>query len=53
VGGRGLDALHARLAARKDVEIEFAPEALGSGPTRHMMTRIPGNIRVEFIAPAA
>jgi len=48
-----LDALHERLAARKDVEIEFPPEALGDGPTRHMMTRIPGRIRVEFIAPAA
>ena len=53
VGGRGLDALHERLAARKDVEIEFAPETLGGGPTRHMMARIPGKIRVEFIAPAA
>lgn len=52
VGGRGLDALHARLAARKDVEIEFAPQVLGAGPTRHMMTRIPGNLRIEFIAPA-
>jgi len=53
VGSRGLDALHDRLAARKDVEIEFAPEILGAGPTRHMMTRIPGIIRLEFIAPAA
>lgn len=48
----GLDALHARLAARDDVEIEFPPEPLGGGPTRHMMTRIPGGLRVEFIAPA-
>lgn len=47
-----LDALYERLVARKDVEIEFAPEALGGGPTRHMMTRIPGGLRVEFIAPA-
>ena len=52
VGAPGLDALHERLAAREDVEIEFAPQLLGGGPTRHMMTRIPGNIRVEFIAPA-
>lgn len=47
-----LDALHARLLARKDVEVEFAPESLGGGATRHMMTRIPGQLRVEFIAPA-
>lgn len=47
-----LDALYERLAARDDVQIEFAPEPLGGGPTRHMMTRIPGGIRVELIAPA-
>jgi catechol 2,3-dioxygenase-like lactoylglutathione lyase family enzyme len=48
-----LDALHRELAARKDVEIEFAPEPLGGGPTRHMMCAIPGRIRLELIAPAA
>ncbi|MBW2242344.1 MAG: VOC family protein [Deltaproteobacteria bacterium] len=48
-----LDALHERLAAWEDVEIEFAPEPLGGGPTRHMMCAIPGGIRVEFIAPAS
>jgi catechol 2,3-dioxygenase-like lactoylglutathione lyase family enzyme len=53
-----LDALHERLvsvAAAKpatDVGIEFAPEPLGGGPTRHMMVTIPGGVRVEFIAPA-
>ena len=47
-----LDDLHKRLEARADVSVEFAPELLGGGPTRHMMTRIPGGIRVEFIAPA-
>lgn len=47
-----LEALHERLEARKDVEIVFAPEPLGGGPTSHMMTRIPGGLRVEFIAPA-
>jgi len=46
-----LDELHERLADRKDVEIEFSPESLGEGPTRHMMTRVPGGIRVEFIDP--
>lgn len=47
-----LEALHERLGARKDVDVVFAPEPLGGGPTLHMMTRIPGGIRVEFIAPA-
>lgn len=50
--GTTLDALHAELAARDDVEVEFAPESLGGGPTRHLMVRIPGNIRLEVIAPA-
>jgi catechol 2,3-dioxygenase-like lactoylglutathione lyase family enzyme len=52
VGEAGIDALHKRLASRDDIEIEFAPERLGAGPTRHMMIRIPGQIRVELIAPA-
>jgi len=46
-----LDGLHGRLGAMEDVEIEFAPEALGSIPFRHMMCRIPGGVRIEFIAP--
>ena len=49
----GLDALHDALAARDDVAVEFAPEPLGGGPTRHMMCAIPGGIRLELIAPAA
>ena len=48
-----LAALHRRLQTRDDVRVEFAPEPLGGGATRHMMCRIPGDIRVEFIAPAA
>ncbi len=48
-----LKDLHSRLQGRDDVEIEFAPEPLGNGPTQHMMSLIPGGIRVEFIAPAA
>jgi len=53
-----LDALHERLVAgaaadaAAGVAIEFAPEPLGGGPTRHMMVTIPGGVRVEFIAPA-
>ena len=48
-----LDVLHGELAERKDVEVEFAPEPLGSGPTRHMMCTIPGRIRLELIAPVS
>jgi catechol 2,3-dioxygenase-like lactoylglutathione lyase family enzyme len=48
-----LKQLHERLARTSDVEVEFAPEPLGGGPTQHMMCVIPGGIRVEFIAPAA
>jgi catechol 2,3-dioxygenase-like lactoylglutathione lyase family enzyme len=52
-GREELDALHREFAQRKDVEIEFAPEPLGGGPTRHMMCAIPGRIRLELIAPAS
>lgn len=51
-GGDVLDALHERLRVAAGVVVEFAPEPLGGGPTRHMMCNIPGGIRVEFIAPA-
>jgi catechol 2,3-dioxygenase-like lactoylglutathione lyase family enzyme len=47
-----LGGLHDKLIATDGVEIEFAPEPLGGGPTRHMMCAIPGGIRMEFIAPA-
>ena len=47
-----LDALHHDLAERTDVDVEFAPEPLQGGPTRHMMCAIPGGIRLELIAPA-
>ena len=47
-----LDSLHERLQTTEGVEIEFAPESLGVGPTRHFIVLIPGGIRVEFIAPA-
>ncbi len=48
-----LDVLHGDLSRRGDVRIEFAPEPLGAGPARHLMCRIPGDIRLELIAPAA
>ena len=49
-GADALDALHGTLTASDDVDVEFAPEPLGSGPATHMICAIPGGIRVEFIA---
>ncbi len=46
-----LDDLYHKLDTTNGVDIEFAPEPLGGGPTRHMMCAIPGGIRMEFIAP--
>jgi catechol 2,3-dioxygenase-like lactoylglutathione lyase family enzyme len=52
VDGLGaLEALHDKLAATADVEVEFSPEFLGDGPAHHLMCSIPGGIRMEFIAP--
>lgn len=48
-----LEVVLERLTGWPGVEIEFEPEPLGGGPTRHLMCAIPGGIRVEFIAPAA
>lgn len=48
-----LDVVHEKLSATPGVTIEFAPEPLAGGPTRHMMCYIPGGIRMEFIAPGA
>ena len=44
-----LAVLYSKLRSRPDVEIEFEPEGLRDTGIRHMMCRIPGNIRVEFI----
>ena len=44
-----LDRLHGQLAGEEGVDIEFAPEALGDGPAKHMMLSIPGGIRMELI----
>ena len=52
-GHATLDALHARIAQRADAEVEFAPEPLHGGPSRHMMLRIGGGLRIELIAAGA
>lgn len=48
-----LDAFHEKLKVAEDVVVEFAPESIGGGATRHMMFAIPGGIRMELIAPAS
>ena len=45
-----LQCLGDELSARDDLEIEFEPERLGDSGLRHMMCRIPGNIRLELVA---
>lgn len=48
-----LQSLHQTLANTPGVDIEFAPEPIGNGPTQHMMFYIPGGIRMELIALAS
>lgn len=52
-GVETLKAIHEKLKTAPGVEIEFAPELLGNGPTQHMMFAIPGGIRMELTAPAS
>ncbi|MEM1197728.1 MAG: VOC family protein [Pseudomonadota bacterium] len=52
-GDEALDALHDTLKTTPGVDVEFAPEPLGGGATRHMMCAIPGGVRLELISPAA
>lgn len=47
-----LEVLYKRLQQADDVIIEFAPELLREGPSRHMMCYEPGGNRIEFIVPA-
>ena len=47
-----LDSIHDRLV-KNDVKIEFSPEPLGAGPTKHMICYEPSGVRVEFIFPGA
>jgi len=50
-GDASLDSLCERLKDDRNVNIEFEPEPLAGGPTRHMICNIPGGgIRVEFVA---
>ncbi|MBQ4833031.1 VOC family protein [Pseudoalteromonas sp. MMG010] len=44
-----LNELYKRLAQQNNITIEFAPENMGSGPTKHMMITEPSGNRIEFI----
>jgi catechol 2,3-dioxygenase-like lactoylglutathione lyase family enzyme len=52
-GVETLKAIYEKLKTVPSVEIEFAPELLGGGPTQHMMFSIPSGIRMELTAPAS
>jgi len=44
-----LDAMYERIRKVEGVVIEFAPEPLSGGPTKHMMLREPSGNRLELI----
>lgn len=44
-----LDLLCRKLKTVATVKIEFEPELVGRGPSRHMMISDPGGLRIEFI----
>ena len=47
-----LDQLNDKLSQTEGVTVEFPPEDLHGGPTKHMMCTEPGGIRIEFIVPS-
>ncbi|MCB1053043.1 MAG: VOC family protein [Acidobacteria bacterium] len=49
IAAEDLDALYLRLKDWPGVSIEFAPEPLGKSGLRHMMSLIPGGIRLELV----
>lgn len=44
-----LDKLYEELKKDENVTVEFSPELLGSGPTKHMIVYEPSGNRIEFI----
>ena len=48
-----LTALHEVLSKTDGVTIEFAPQYVGNGPSKHMMVYEPSGIRIEFFLPQA
>ncbi len=45
-----LHALHQQLVGHDDVEVEFAPCAMGPAGYEHFICLIPGGLRMEFVA---
>lgn len=44
-----LDSVYAQALTWPEVDIEFAPQQVGSGPRMHCMLYEPGGIRIEFV----
>lgn len=44
-----LNALAKTLAQTENVQIEFLPEFMGTGPRKHMMFAEPGGLRIELL----
>lgn len=44
-----LNTLAQTVADWPDVEVEFMPELMGSGPRKHMMFAEPGGLRIELL----
>lgn len=44
-----LEKLYLKLKRDREVNVEFSPELLGEGPTKHMMVYEPSGNRIEFI----
>lgn len=44
-----LEDLFAKVSKYPDVHVEFAPQAMGTGPARHCMFAEPGGIRMELV----
>ena len=46
---KGLYAAYKKVSEYPGVKVEFGPEILGEGPTKHCIFYEPGGIRMEFI----
>jgi lactoylglutathione lyase len=46
---KALNELHEKLVKDPQVKIEFSPELMGNGPTKHMMVFEPSGNRIEFV----
>jgi catechol 2,3-dioxygenase-like lactoylglutathione lyase family enzyme len=49
---QALDEVYGRLGEAENVSVEFPPQTRGDKGARHLMSIIPGGIRVEFFSPS-